>query len=92
MEIVSKSTPFTVTVTEFQSSDVQTLRTKLKAYERTRALWFWSDHSVLESYGLVLFVVGVVYDPLVFYTENELDESHKMSMSLQELIEQGEIR
>ena len=39
----------------------------------------------------MLFVVGVVYDPLVFYTENELDESHKMSMSLQELIEQGEI-
>ena len=51
----------------------------------------WSDHSVLLGYGLVLIVVGAVYDPLVYLTDDELPKSHKATMTVQEMVEQGEV-
>ena len=89
LDIVSKVAP--CVLHNFESLDLAEMQKQLKDYERTRALWIWSDHSVIESYGLVLIIAGVIYDPLVFYTDSELTESPKTKASVQELVEQGEI-
>ena len=66
------------------------LKETLKRWERTRTLWFWHDHSTLLSYGIVLVIVGVMYDPMVFFTDSE-DHGLIDKMSVQEFVEQGEI-
>ena len=89
LDIVSKVA--SCAIHNFESLDLAEMQQQLKHYERTRALWIWSDHSVVESYGLVLIIAGVIYDPLVFYTDPELAKSPKTKASVQELVEQGEI-
>ena len=70
--------------------DIVELRYRLKKAERLRTLWMWHEHSTVLSYGLVLVMVGVTYDPLTFYTDEEVPNSSN-HMSLQEFIEHGEI-
>ena len=89
LNLLSKVAPGSIS--DFKDCNLEVMQRKLKLFQRNRALWVWSDHSVLQGYGLVLIVVGIVYDPLVFYTDSELAESHKTKMNVQELVEQGEI-
>ena len=72
------------------SMDIIELRDIIKKVEWSRTLWMWHDHSTVLSYGLVLVMVGVTYDPLTFYTDEEVPNSFNR-MSLQEFIEQSEI-
>ena len=71
--------------------NLQGMQMLLRVCQHNRALWMWSDHSVLLGYGLVLIVVGAVYDPLVYLTDDELPKSHKATMTVQEMVEQGEV-
>ena len=60
--------------------------------EKTRTLWMWHDHSTVLSFGLVLVLVGVTYDPLTFYTDSEVPQNSQIgSTSLQEIVEQGDV-
>ena len=76
---------------EFESKELHHMRTLLKFYQRNRSLWVWSDHFVLLRYGLVVFVVGAVHNPLVYLTDKEVATSSKSTMSVQEIVEQGEV-
>ena len=89
LELVAKVAPSALP--EFKSKDLQCMQTLLRVCQRNRALWVWSDHSVLLGYGLVLIVVGAVYDPLVYLTDDEVAKSHKSTMTVQEMVEQGEV-
>ena len=87
--LVSKVAP--CAIPEFESKNLQGMQMLMRVCQRNRALWMWSDHSVLLDYGLVLIVVGAVYDPLVYLTDNELPKSHKATMTVQEMVDQGEV-
>ena len=89
LALVSKVAPSVLP--EFESKNLQGMQTLLRGFQRQRALRVWSDHSVLLGYGLVLIVVGAVYDPLVYLTDDELVKSHKATMTVQEMVEQGEV-
>ena len=89
LALVAKVAP--CALPEFESKEVHYMRTLLKLYQRNRSLWVWSDHSVLLGYGLVVFVVGAVYNPLVYLTDEEVAGSSKSTMSVQEMVEQGEV-
>ena len=56
----------------------------LTHYERNRMLWVWHDHSTLVSRGILALTVGVLYDPIVFFSKSE-------SPGIQEYVEEGEI-
>ena len=56
----------------YATATMEELQQKLKQVERTRTLWMWHDHSSVLSFGSVLVLVGVTYDPLTFYTDGEL--------------------
>jgi hypothetical protein len=85
LELISKVAPSALP--EFESKEVHTMRTLLTMCQRNRSMWVWSDHSVLLGYGLVVIVVGVVYDPLVYLTDEEVARSSKSTMSVQEIVE-----
>ena len=70
-----------------QSADatVEDLKAQLTRFERNRSIWMWHDHSSLASHGILAVMVGVLYDPVVFRTEDEIGRS------VQECIEEGTI-
>ena len=89
-DILSKCKSYSSTT--YASVTTEDLKQKMKQVERTRTLWMWQDHSTVLSYGLVLVLMGVTYDPLTFYTDDEVSHSsHHNNMSMQEIVEQGEI-
>ena len=89
-EILSKCNSYNPA--HYATATMEELQQKLKQVERTRTLWMWHDHSTVLSFGLVLVLVGVTYDPLTFYTDGELaHHSQNDRMSLQELVEQGDV-
>ena len=61
------------------------LKAVLAQFERNRTIWIWRDHSSLASHGIVAMMVGVVYDSIVFKTENEIGQN------VQEFVEEGEV-
>ena len=69
----------------FANATVEDLKGSLRKFERNRTIWFWHDHSSLASHGVLAVMVGVVYDSLVFKTENE------MKQGVQEYVEEGAI-
>jgi hypothetical protein len=89
LALVSKVAPSALP--EFESKEIHNMRSLLREYQCNRSLWVWSDHSVLLGYGLVVFVVGAVYNPLVYLTDEEVARSSKSTMSVQETVEQGEV-
>ena len=70
---------------QFVNAPVEDLKACLAKFERNRTIWFWHDHSSLASHGVLAVMVGVVYDSLVFKTENEVKQN------VQECIEEGAI-
>ena len=69
---------------DLSAAPLEELQARLTHYERNRMLWVWHDHSSLFSHGILALMVGVLYDPIVFFSESE-------SPSIQEYVEEGEI-
>ena len=52
------------------------LKQAITMLQRTRTLALWHDHSTILQTGYVLFAVWVVYDPAVFYTQDQWRNMH----------------
>jgi hypothetical protein len=50
------------------------LRELLQLAQRSRSLCMWHDHATILKMGFVMVTVHVMYDPVVFYTEDEYQE------------------
>jgi len=46
---------------------------KLKSLERTRNLLVWLDNSTVANSGYLVCLVTCLYDPAVFYTDDEYE-------------------
>ena len=89
-EILSKCNSYNPA--NYAQATTEELKQKLMQVERTRTLWMWHDHSTVLSFGLVLVLVGVTYDPLTFYTDSEVPQNSQIGrMSLQEIVKQGDV-
>ena len=66
-------TAFMTTVHHQPDSDasLEELQDTLSAIQRKRTLAIWHDHSTILQTGYILFAVWVVFDPAVFYTQDE---------------------
>lgn len=57
-----------------------------------RSLCMWHDHATILKMGYIMVTVHVMYDPLVFLTDNEYQQCHPdASISIQAEVEQPEI-
>ncbi len=74
------------------TASIGELQLQLARLQRTRTLAFWHDHSTILQQGYILFAVTVLYDPAVFFTEEELKAYQgRAPRNLQEEIEQPSI-
>ena len=53
------------------NASLEDLQTSLSNVQRTRTLAMWHDYSTILQTGYILFAVWVVYDPAVFFTEDQ---------------------
>lgn len=68
------------------------LRDLIRQSERCQSLCMWHDHATLLKLGFVLVTVHVMYDPVVFFTQEEYDELHPgADVSVQGEVEQPSI-
>ena len=68
------------------------LRELLKQAQRSRAICFWHDHATILKMGFVMVTVHILYDPVVFYTDNEYQELNPgADVNIQAEVEQPEI-
>ena len=74
------------------NKSLQELQHDLAALQRTRTIAMWHDHSTVLQQGYILFAVWIVYDPAVFFSEQECKASLNITVkNLQEEIEQPTI-
>lgn len=72
-----------------EESTIEDLQIQLASLQRSRTLAMWHDHSTVLQKGYILFAVWIIYDPAVFYSEQECKSKCGISITtLQELIEQ----
>ena len=70
-------------------TQLEALQLQLAALQRTRTLAMWHDHSTVLQQGYILFAVWIVYDPAVFFSEDECKAKPHLSVkNIQEEIEQ----
>ena len=67
------------------------MRKKLRTIERTRHLQVWHDASMIANHGHILFCVNILYDPAVFYTQQEYKRLHGVDVNIQSQIEIPEL-
>ena len=74
------------------SLDLEVAYTKLESYQHIRNFAMWHDHSTILRTGYILFAVWVVYDSLVFLTEDEYTTiTGQLVLNVQEVIEEPAI-
>ena len=60
--------------------------------EVKRSLCMWHDHATILKMGFIMVTVHIMYDPLVFFTDDEFQQTHPgTSTSIQAEVEQPEI-
>ena len=80
------------TLNELNCDDsINTMKQKLKNFERTRNIIMWHDASVIANHSHILFCVNVMYDPAVFYTSIEYQEISGDNVNVQAEIESPEL-
>ena len=68
------------------------LRELLCQAQKSRFLCMWHDHATILKMGFVMVTVHIMYDPVVFYTEDEYLELHPgVDVNIQAEVEQPEI-
>jgi len=77
---------------EFEDEEGLTLmRKKLKAFERSRNLLVWHDHSTVANHGHLVFMVSAVYDPALYLTPDEYHRLTGFAIDVQAEVERPEI-
>ena len=68
------------------------LRELLLQAQRSRSLCMWHDHATILKMGFVMVTVHIMYDPVVFYTEEEYQQLNPgTDVNIQAEVEQPEI-
>ena len=74
------------------SATTEELQLQLATLQRSRTLAVWHDHSNVLQQRYILFAVWVIYDPVVYLTEDEYGARDGQAVkNLQEEIEQPKI-
>ena len=74
-----------------ENEDLSTMKMKLKTFERSRNLQLWHDASTITNHSHILFCVNVLYDPAVFYTQQEYKSLTGSDVNIQRKVEQPEL-
>ena len=71
---------------------VEELRDLLRQAQKSRSLCMWHDHATILKMGFVMVTVHIMYDPVVFYTDEEYQQLNPgADVNVQAEVEQPEI-
>ena len=73
------------------TDDKGVLKAKLKEISHTRHLKIWHDLSTVANHGHLIFMIACLYDPALFYTNNEYERKTKRKVDVQTIIESPEV-
>lgn len=75
-----------------QTSDNEVeMKNKIKTLQRNLHIMIWHDHDTLFGHGYIFITVKVLYDPAVFYTQEEAAARFPNIHNIQAIIERPEI-
>ena len=61
-------------------------------FQRSRSLCMWHDHATILKMGFIMITVHIMYDPIIFYTDEEFQQLNPgASINIQSEVEQPEI-
>ena len=100
MRLTPQSTIDTMTMPELTNmlnmkhdgKSVEELRELLSKAQKSRSLCMWHDHATMLKMGFVMVTVHVLYDSVVFYTDEEYEQLNPgVKVNIQAEVEQPEI-
>ena len=65
-------------------------RQRLKEIQTTRHVTCWADHSTIAGHTYVVYTIGCLYDPAVFFTQQELKE-RGVNVDVEEIVNKPQI-
>ncbi len=74
-----------------ENENLQKMKERLVSYETTRHLMIWLDNSTVANHGYLLCLVACLYDPAVFYTNDEYKAITGKDVDIQKEIEKPEV-
>ena len=74
-----------------ETDDKEVLKAKLKEISHTRHLKIWHDLSTVANHGHLIFMVACLYDPALFYTNEEYQRKTKRKVDVQTIIDSPEV-
>ena len=79
--------------TKCDGKSVEELRDLLRQAQTSRCLCMWHDHATILKMGFVMVTVHIMYDPVVFYTDEEYLQLNPgvIDVNVQAEVEQPEI-
>jgi hypothetical protein len=69
----------------------EVMRQKLKSFERTRHFLVWLDNSTVANSGFLVCLVTCLYDPALFFTDEEYEIKYGKKVDIQRFIEDPEL-
>lgn len=73
------------------TNDEEAMKKKLKNIERTRNIMVWLDNSTVANAGYLVCLITCLYDPAVFYTDEEYIAAFGEKVNIQQIIEEPEL-
>ena len=67
--------------------DAETLKQKIKTFQRTRYLMMWHDCSTIGGYSYLLMMVACMYDPACYFTDVEFHQKYNELVNIQAIVE-----
>ena len=74
-----------------ENENLEEMKLRLTSYETTRHLMIWLDNSTVANHGYLLCLVTCLYDPAVFYTDEEYKALKGKDVDIQKEIEKPEV-
>ena len=70
---------------------ISELKQRLKLIERTRHIITWHDNSTVANHGYLVCLAAVLFDPAVFFTDDEYKERTGQTVDIQTTIEKPHV-
>ena len=74
-------------VNDDKEANANTLKEKIKGFEKTRHLMMWHDCSTVRGHSYLLMMIAFIYDPACYYTDTEFQEKFDVFVNIQKNVE-----
>ena len=74
-------------VNDDKEANANTLKEKIKSFEKTRHLMMWHDCSTVRGHSYLLMMIACIYDPACYYTDTEFQEKFDVFINIQTNVE-----